>query len=127
MQFPRAGRLLRPLSTAAVKLSVLFATIFLMVLFVQNLLDVVYAKFNIKHEIMLVHNPSWGENPARMVDFHQMTSSTFNESQQLLNDVRSSSPPKILCWISTFPLNRKVGISLLLYHYMIVETMGTSM
>ena len=109
MQFPRAGRLLRPLSTAAVKLSVLFATIFLMVLFVQNLLDVVYAKFNIKHEIMLVHNPSWGENPAKMVDFHQIKS-TFNESYQLLNDSISISP-KILCWISTFPLNRKVGIS----------------
>ena len=108
MQFPRAGRLLRPLSTAAVKLSVLFATIFLMVLFVQNLLDVVYAKFNIKHEIMLVHNPSWGENPAKMVDFHQITS-IFNESYQLLNDSISISP-KILCWISTFPLNRKVGI-----------------
>ena len=68
-------------TTVPIKVLFLLATLLLLVLFSQNMFYAVYAKFNL-HEIMLVHHPLWNGKPARMVEFHQMTSNS-NESQRL--------------------------------------------
>ena len=76
MQFP--GRLSY---CSAVKVLFLVLTSLLLLLFVQNMFNVIYAKFN-GNEIRLVHLSSWKEKPARMVEFDQNQTSSVNETLQ---------------------------------------------
>ena len=76
MQFP--GRLSY---CSAVKVLFLVLTSILLLLFVQNMFYVIYAKFN-GNEIRLVHLSSWKEKPARMVEFDQIQTSSVNETLQ---------------------------------------------
>ena len=76
MQFP--GRLSY---CSVVKVLFLVLTSLLLVLFVQKMFYVKYAKFN-GNEIRLVHLSSWKEKPARMVEFDQIQTLSVNETLQ---------------------------------------------